>query len=158
MTNYIIIKRNELQQQTDLKNYYLGEALKRKDADADTLQSSTDDKELFVMFLKRALNELISAVALRFSSVTYNINDEYVEITFDTANNRRAHLQPILKQSIINYLVNEMIMHWLHLKYPAMAQPYIALRASLHQNVQQLLAKFYNNTPTRRRSTDLAGI
>ncbi len=158
MTNYILIKKNELQQQINLKNFYMGEAAKRKDADADTLQSSNDDNELFVMFLKRALNELISAVALRFSSITYNIDNEFIEISFETGGKSRKHLLPMLKQAITDYLVNELLMHWLQLRQPIMAQAYIAMRAILHQNVQQLFAKFYNNTPTRRRATDLAGI
>ena len=158
MTNYIMIKKNELQQQADLKNFYMGEAVKRKDADADTLQSSTDEQELFVMFLKRALNELTSAVALRFSSITYNIDNEHVELSFETPDDSRAHLLPMLKQAITDYLVNEILMHWLQLRQPVMAQPYMVLRASLHQNAQQLFAKFYNNRPTRRRATDLAGI
>lgn len=158
MTHIILIKRNELQQQADLKNFYMGEAAKRKDYDADTLQSSTDDKELFVMFLKRALNELVATVALRFSSINYNVGDEYIEIKFDTPDNKRAHLVPMLKQAITDYLVNELLMHWLHLREPMMAQPYMALRAPLYQNVQQLFAKFRNSTPTRRRATDLAGI
>ena len=46
MRNTIFIKWNELQQQINLKNFYMGESAKRKDADADTIQSSTDDKEV----------------------------------------------------------------------------------------------------------------
>lgn len=158
MTNYIIIKRNELQQQADLKNFYMGEAAKRKDVDADTLQSSTDEKELFVMFLKRALNELTSTVALRFSSIKYNVGDEFVELSFDTIGNSRTDLLPLLKQAIIDYLTNELQLHWLQLRQPTMSQANLALRASLYHNVQQLFAKFYNSKPTRRRTTDLAGI
>lgn len=158
MTNYIMIKKNELQQQVDLKNFYMGEAAKRKDTDADTLQSCTDEQELFVMFLKRALNELTSAVALRFSSITYNIDNEHVELSFETPDDSRARVLPMLKQAITDYLVNEILMHWLQLRQPIMAQPYMVLRPSLHQNVQQLFAKFYNNKPIRRRATDLAGI
>lgn len=158
MTNYILIKKNELQQQTNLKSFYMGEAAKRKDADADTLQSSTDENELFVMFLKKALNELVSAVALRFSSITYNIEEDFIEITFDTPDNSRAHLLPMLQQSITDHLVNELLINWLQLRYPIAAQPYIALRASLYHNVQQQFAKFHNNKATRRRATDLAGI
>ena len=146
MTNTILIKRDELQQQIDLKNYYLGDAAKRKDVDADTLQSSNDEKELFVMFITRALNELVTAVALRFSSITYTIEDEYIELTFETAGEGRPHLLPLLKQAITDYLVNETLM------------PYMIMRQSLESNVQHLFAKFYNSTPVRRRSTNLAGI
>ena len=110
------------------------------------------------MFLKRALNELTSAVALRFSSITYNIDNEHVELSFETPDDSRARLLPMLKQAITDYLVNEILMHWLQLRQPIMAQPYMVLRPSLHQNVQLLFAKFYNNKPIRRRATDLAGI
>lgn len=158
MTYHILIKREELQQQADLKNYYMGEAAKRKDNDADTLQSSTDEKELFVMFIQRALNELTAAVALRFSSISYKVEPEYIEITFDTHDNKRSHLLPMLKQAIIDHLVNEVLLHWLQLRQPYMSQPYMALQATLYHNVQQLFAKFYNSRPTRRRATDLAGI
>lgn len=158
MTNTILIKRDELQQQIDLKNYYLGDAAKRKDADADTLQSSNDERELFVMFITRALNELVTAVALRFSSITYTIENEYIELTFETANEGRTHLLPLLKQAITDYLVNETLMQWLQIRQPIMAQPYMIMRQSLESNVQHLFAKFYNSTPVRRRSTNLAGI
>ncbi len=158
MTHCIIIKRNELQQQIDLINHYMGEAAKRKDLDADTIQSSTDDTELFVMFAQRALNELISAVALRFSHINYRIDKSYIEITFETNNNRRSHILPLLKQSIIDYLVNEIILQWLLLRQPMLAQPNMAIKASLYNNVQQQLAKLYNNPCVRRRATDLAGI
>ena len=158
MTNCIHIKRNELQQQIDLRNHYLGEAAKRKDADADILQSSTDEKELFVMFTQRALNELTSAVALRFSDISYNITEEHIEITFSTNNEKRSRLLPSLKQAITDYLANEIIMQWLLLRQPMLAQPQMAIKPSLFEHTQQIFAKFYNNTPVRRRATDLAGI
>lgn len=158
MKNTILIKRDELQQQIDLRNFYMGESAKRKDNDADTLQSSTDEKELFAMLLSRALNELVNAVALRFSFINHRIEEEYIEISFDTADSRRIHLLPMLKQAVTDYLVNEIIMQWLLLRQPVMAQSYMTLRASLYNNVQQLFAKFYNSTPVRRRSTNLAGI
>ena len=50
MKNTILIRWNELQQQIDLRNYYMGESAKRKDIDADTIQSSKDEKELLLMF------------------------------------------------------------------------------------------------------------
>ena len=56
MRNTILIKRNELQQQIDLRNFYMGESAKRKDIDADTIQSSKDDEELLLMFADRAAN------------------------------------------------------------------------------------------------------
>lgn len=158
MKNTILIKWNELQQQIDLRNYYMGESAKRKEIDADTIQSCNDDKELLLMFARRACNELVTAVALRFRNITCEANDEYIEFAFESNSAQLEHLIPILKQAVTDYLVNETTMHWLLLRQPQMAQPYISLRSTLYSNVQHLLAKFYNRNSPRRRPTDLAGI
>lgn len=158
MRNTIFIKWNELQQQINLKNFYMGESAKRKDADADTIQSSTDDKELFIMLVQQAANELFTAVALRFPYLELKTNEEYIEFTFESKSNKLDHLLPLLQQSIVDYLVNEVRMHWLLLNQPQMAQTNISLRNSLYNNVQQMFAKFYNTEKVRRRATNLAGI
>ena len=158
MKNTISITRNELQQQIDLRNYYMGESAKRKEYDADTIQSSKDDQELLYMFIKRACNELITAVALRFPYISADTGEEYIEITFDTETAYPEHLLPMLEHSITNYLVNEATLQWLLLRKPEMAQSYISLRASLYNNVQHLFGKIYSRKKLRRRATDLAGI
>lgn len=158
MKNTLIIDRNALQQQVNLRNHYMGEAIKRNDLNADILQSNAEDEDLFLMFLREACNELLSTVALRFESVTYEIGSEYIQITFESSELLRPHLMTLLKQSIIDYLVNELVLQWLLLRRPDAASSYISLRSALFQNVQQQLAKLCNTKKIRRRSTDLAGI
>lgn len=158
MKNTITIKRDGLQRQIDLRNYYMGEAAKRKDIDAVTIQSSNDDEELLYMFIDKACNELVTAVALRFPYISTNSNKENIEITFDTEAPYPSHLLPLLQQAITDYLVNESIIHWLLIRRPEMAQGNISLRASLYSNVQHMFAKIYNRHRIRRRATDLAGI
>lgn len=158
MKNSITIKWNELQQQIDLRNYYMGESVKRNDNNADTIQSSKDDEELFLMFAHNACNELVTAVALRFPSIGYTIESNDITFTFETPDDTRSHLLPMLTQAIKDYLVNEMTMQWLLLRQPNLAQTYISLRGNLNSNVQFMFAKFYNRERTRRRATDLAGI
>lgn len=158
MKNTILIGWNELQQQIDLRNFYMGESAKRKEIDADTIQSSKDDKELLLMFATQAANELVTAVALRFPYVAWEAADGYLTFTFECADNSREHLLPMLKQAITDYLVNEIRMHWLLLRQPQMAQANISLKSTLYSNVQHLFAKFYNRNKVRRRPTDLAGI
>ena len=158
MNNTILIRRDELQQQIDLRNYYIGDSAKRKDPDADTIQSSKDDEELLLMFAHKAANELVTAVALRFPDIAYEVEKEYISFNFETKDNSRRHLLPMLRQGILDYLVNEVTMQWLLLRQPQMAQANISLRSSLYSNVQHLFAKFYNSTKVRRRATDLAGI
>ena len=158
MKHTISIKRNELQQLINLRNYYMGEAAKRKDPDAATIQSCTDDEELLYMFMKRACNELLTSVALRFPSISGNVGNENIEITFEAETECPEHLLPMLQQAITDYLVNETIMQWLLLHSPQMAQSYISLRTSLYCNVQHLFGKIYSRKKLRRRTTDLAGI
>ena len=158
MKNTIIIDRNALQQQVDLRNYYMGEAIKRNDLNADVVQSNAEDKDLFLMFLKEACNELLSAVALRFVSLSYEIDKEYILITIESEGNIQPHIIPLLKQSINDYLVNELVLQWLLMRRPEVASNYISLRPILYNNVQQQLAKLSYTRKVRRRSTDLAGI
>lgn len=136
----------------------MGESAKRKDIDADTIQSCKDDEELLYMIIRKACNELVSAVALRFPSVGFEIGNEDITIFFDTEYEIPGHLLPMLQQSVTDCLVNETNMQWLLIRRPDMAQAYISLRISLFENVQRLFAKIYNKKKTRRRATDLAGI
>lgn len=158
MKNNITIRISELQQQIELKNFYMGESAKRTDKDADTIQSSKEDNELLLTFISTACNELVTAVALRFPYINYTIDDKSIIFEFETQDNSRSHLLPMLCKAIADHLVNDAIMHWLLLRHPAMAQPYISLRASLCSNVLFMFAKFYNTKRLRRRSTNLAGI
>ena len=164
MKNIISIPESELQQQIDLRNFYMGESAKRKDMDADTIQSCKDDKDLLHMFIHTACNALVTAVALRFPSISYTFEkdeeDEELKIIFEfeTENGQRSHLLPTLQRAITDFLVNETIMQWLLVRRPNMAQTYITLRANLYSNVMTVFAQMYNSKRTRRRATDLAGI
>lgn len=156
--NTIIIERETIEHQVHLRNYYMGESAKRSNINADTIESSNDEKELFGMFIQAACNELVSSIAMRFASASYNINDEYISITFSSFNNSRQALLPQLRQAVTDYLINEVTLQWLLLRNPQMANSYISLRTTLYNNVQQQFAKFSNIKKVRRRSTDLAGI
>ena len=158
MKNRITIERSELQQQIDLKNFYMGDSAKRTDKDADTIQSSKDDEELLCMFVKTACNELVTAVALRFPSISYTMDDKIIAFDFETEKELRNDLVEMLRHSIIDYLVNEAIMQWLLLRRPGMAQLQISQRGNLYRTVQFMFAKLYNTRKTRRRATNLAGI
>ena len=164
MKNIISIPESELQQQIDLRNFYMGESAKRKDKDADTIQSSKDDKDLLNMFMHTACNELVTAVALRFPSISYRIEEdeddegEKIVFEFETENGLRSHLLPTIQRTISDFIVNETIMQWLLVRSPNMAQTYVTLHTSLYSEVMLMFAKMYNSKKIRRRATDLAGI
>ena len=158
MKNTILIRRNGLLQQIHLRNYYMGETAKRKDNDADTIQSSKDDEDLLLTFIHTACNELVTAVALRFPFISYTIDEENIIFEFETPGNIRSHLLPMLQRATADYLVNEATMHWLLLRRPEMAKNCISVRTELCSNVLFTFAKLYNTQKIRRRATDLAGI
>lgn len=154
----IIINRNELQQETDLKTYYMGEAIKRKDLDADTIESSTDEHELFTSILNKAMSELVTAIIQRFSSVKYKVEEEYVNIIIESEIQQRNDLLPLLKQKIKDYLTNELLANWLALRQPMLSQNYQFKHMEWLSSVKEVFAMFYNKKKVRRRSTNLAGI
>ena len=154
----INIEWSVLRQQINLRNFYMGESAKRNDLNADTIQSSKDDDSLLLMFTQKACNELITAVAARFPSITAQADGENISFTIKTETTPPSHIMPMLTQAITDYLVNEVNMHWMLTVKPEMAQTYISLRNGLYNNVQYILSKLYNKNRPRRRSTDLAGI
>ena len=158
MKNRITIERSELQQQIDLRNFYMGESAKRNDKDADTIQSSKEDEDLLITFTHTACNALVTAVALRFPSISYTIDEKEIVIEFETPDGSRSHLLPVLERATLDYLVNETRVQWLLLRRPGMAKSSISLRPELCSNVLFTFAKLYNNKKIRRRSTNLAGI
>ena len=158
MNNTITISWNELQQQIDLRNFYMGESAKRNDLNADTMQSCKDDDKLMLIIAQKACNELITAVAVRFPEITSLADTTSVTFGIETETAPATHLVAMLKQGIKDYLANEIGMHWLLTVRPDMAQTNISLRNSLYNNVQMTFAKIYNKQRIRRRPTDLAGI
>lgn len=153
----ILLDREEVMQEVHLRNHYMGEALKRRSTDADILQSSGDDDELFGIFTREACNELIAPFANRFAAISYIVDERYIGFNLSTPGTIKEDVIPFLKQAIKEYLTNELAMQWLLLRNPENAQNYISLRTTLFNNVQQHLAKLCNNR-VRRRATDLAGI
>ena len=166
MKNTITIPESELQQQIDLRNFYMGESAKRKDIDADTIQSCKDDKDLLHMFMHTACNALVTAVALRFPSISYAIkkveesdeDEKNIVFEFETADDSRSHLLPNLQQAITDFIINEVLLQWLLVRRPELAHIYITQRANLYSNAVFMFAKMYNSKRTRRRATDIAGI
>lgn len=153
----ILIKKEELTHQIDLRTHYHAESEKRKDLNADIGETSFDDEELLNTFLSKAINELTADQSGRLENISYKINRDYLDIRFNSNDETRTNLLPILKQAITDYLVNELLTQWLLIRYPAWSQSYIAMRNELYSRVKELFAAFCNRK-IRRRPTNLAGI
>ena len=152
----VLINKEELLHQIDLRTHYHVDAEKRKDLNADIGETSFDDEELLDTFLRKAANELIASQAGRMK-ISFRVARNYFDFTFDADNEKVEHLLPILKQAVTDYLVNEIMTQWLLIRYPTWSESYIALRNELLSQVKELFAAFCNRK-IRRRPTNLAGI
>ena len=157
MEQTILIEKTELTHRVDLLTHYHAQGEKRKDLNADIGETSFDDEELLDAFLMKATNELVSHQSARLENISFRITDDYIQISFNATNENSAHLLPLLKQTIVDYLVNELMTQWLLIRYPAWSEPYIAMRGELNAHVKDLFAAFCNRK-IRRRPTNLAGI
>ena len=157
MEQTILIEKAELGHRVDLLTHYHAQGEKRKDLNADIGETSFDDEELLDTFLLKAVNELVSHQSARFEDISYRIGDDYLELSFTGTAVNSARMLPLLKQAIVDYLVNELMIQWLLIRYPAWSQPYIAMKSELLRSVKDLFASFCNKK-IRRRPTNLAGI
>ena len=153
----IIIKKEELTHQIDLRTHYHAESEKRKDINADIGETSLDDEELLDTFINKATNELIASQSGRFPTISCKIKNNYIDISFIGSDETRNKQLPILKQALTDYLVNELMTQWTLIRYPAWSQQYIAMRSELTSQVRELFTIFCNRK-IRRRPTNLAGI
>ena len=158
MKTTLTIGWKEVQQEIDLRNFYMGEAIKRREADGDIMQSCSDDKELLVSFANMACNGLITAAALRSHIINFGIDNNNITIMFEADDDCHELLLPRIQKSITDFLVNEIIIQWLLLRKPQMAQTYIYMRDGLCNNAIKLIAKMCNPQRIHRRATDLGGI
>ncbi len=153
----ILINKEEITHRIDLLTHYHADKEKRNDLNADVGETSCEDEEILETFLQKAINELIASQTERLKNISYKINNDYIEIHFIGSDERRSNILPILKQTITDYLVNELMAQWLLIRYPAWGQSYIAMRNDLYAQVKELFSCFCKRK-IRRRPTNLAGI
>ena len=153
----IYINKQELLQQVDLRTHYHAEVGKRTDLNADTGESSADDTELMDMFLHKACNELVAPQIARFDNIEYRIDEQGIYIIFESRHNVPEQKLPILKQSIIDFLVNELMTQWLMIRNRSWSDTYIAMRNELFDKAQRLFDLF-SFKKIRSRPTDFAGL
>ena len=153
----IYINKQELLQQVDLRTHYHVEVGKRTDLNADTGESSADDTELMDMFLHKACNELVAPQIARFDNIEYRIDEQGIYIIFESRHNVPELKRPILKQSIIDFLVNELMTQWLMIRNRSWSDTYIAMRNELFDKAQRMFDLF-SFKKIRSRPTDFAGI
>ena len=158
MKHEIYINKEELLHRVELLTHYHSEADKRIDLNADTGEATPDDEELMDTFIRKAVCELIIPQTTRLGEITYDTGRDNIYISFTGADNEsHKKLIPILKQSIEEFLVNELMTQWFMIRRRSWSDTYIAMRNELYDKVQGLFDRL-SNRKIRRRSTGLAGI
>ena len=153
----VIIKKSDIQQQVSLRTHYHFEGEKHINPDANKGETSTDDQEIMEMYLQKSLGRLAAEHTERLKDITFRSDERYVSLKFNGSDDSRSSLLPLLKQTLTDYLVNEILIEWLLVRQRAWSDPYIAMRSELHRQVKDVLAQFCSRK-IRRRPTNLAGI
>jgi hypothetical protein len=153
----IIIKREELLHQMNLRTHYHAECEKRRDPDADVGETSVDDEEIIDTFLRNSVNAIVMEQRERLKDISCKLTDGYLSVKFTAPVEGRDNLLSMLKQSLTDYLVNELLIQWLFIRQRSWSDSYVAMRSEFYNRVRDIFASFCNRR-IRRRPTNLAGI
>lgn len=145
--------------EVDSRTYYQGEALKRKDADFVSIQTSVDDYDALRTFIETALNNTSGRLIKRVKEFEWIIDDEGITIHLIPYNRIPPHADKVaklLKKAIFDYIVNYSIYEWLLVVKPELASVSESRNEPLLWDIVKFIGMISGNL--RRRATDLAGI
>lgn len=143
----------------DSKTFYQGEALKRKDIDFVSIQTSSDDYDLLHSFIKTALNNISGRLIKRVKAFEWGIDGEKIFMNFIPHNRIPPHANKVIKlleEAIFDYIVNYCIYEWLLVVKPELATVTEKRNDLLLWDVVKFIGMI--SGMVRRRATDLAGI
>lgn len=149
----------DLYSEIEVRTYYQGESLKRKDADFVSIQTSEDDREALLTFIETALNNTNGRLIKRVKECEWDINNENVIIQLIPYNRIPPHADKVVKlleKAIFDYIVNYCIFEWLLVVKPELASIAEKRNDSLLWDVVKFIGMI--SGMVRRRPTDLAGI
>lgn len=153
------IKRADLFSEINMRTYYQGESLKRKDMDYVSVQTSSDDEDVLSPMMETALNEIYGKLIKKVKEFEWRVEDGAVKMRFYSYNRFPPHAEKVvelLKKSIIDYIANFCVAEWLHVVEPELSPPVEQKKDLLMYRVIRHVAMLSGHI--RRRATDLAGI
>lgn len=154
----IAIPTERVLSEINLKTYYQGESLKRKDADFVSIQTSEDDYDVLYTFIETALNTINGRLIKRVKNFEWVINEDItISLTpYDRIPPHADKVVELLKKAIFDYTVNYCIYEWLLVVKPELA----SISGSRNEILLCDVVKFIGmlSGAIRRRATDLAGI
>lgn len=156
----IEIAKKDILSDIHFRTYYQGEALKRKDVDFASIQTSSDDEDIIGTFLDTALNEICGKMIKRVQDLTWDTSGENVKIELyphkRIPESDAAKVTKLLQKSILDYISNKCIVEWILVVNPELVSAAASRTDSLEWEVLKHIGMI--SQMTRRRATDLAGI
>lgn len=153
------IKRADLFSEINMRTYYQGESLKRKDTDYVSVQTSSDDEDILSPMMETALNEIYGKLIKKVKKFEWEVEDGIVKMKFYPYDRLPPHAEKVvelLKKSIIDYIANFCVAEWFHVVKPELAPLVEQKNDLLMYRVIRHVAMLSGQI--RRRPTDLAGI
>lgn len=154
------IPKKDILSDIHFRTYYQGEALKRKDADFASIQTSSDDEDILGTFLDTAVNDVCGRMIKRVQDLTWDTSGENLKIELyphkRIPESDAAKVVKLLQKSILDYVSNRCVVDWLLVVNPDLASAPASRSASLEWEVFKHIGMI--SQMTRRRATDLAGI
>lgn len=155
----INIQLSSIFSEIDIRTYYQGESLKKKDADFSSIQTSSDDYDMLRSPVETALNNISDRLIKRVRCFEWQIDDEKISISLVPYERIPPHADKIvelLKKAIWDYIVNYVHYEWLLTVKPELAPVPEQRDEKLMWDVVKFIGMI--SGIVRRRATDLGGI
>lgn len=161
MTNElkIAIPASDIFSEVNIRTYYQGESLKRKDADFVSIQTSEDDYDALRTYIETALNNINGRLIKRVREFDWIITSGNITITllpYDRIPPHADKVVKLLEKAIFDYIVNYCIYEWLTVVKPELSSVTERRNDILLTDVVKFIGMI--SGMVRRRATDLAGI
>lgn len=155
----IAIPASSIFSEVNIRTYYQGESLKRKDADFVSIQTSEDDYDALRTYIETALNNINGRLIKRVREFDWAITSENITISLVSYNRIPPHADKVVKlleKAVFDYIVNHCIFEWLLVVKPELAPVAENRNDALIRSVVKFIGMI--SGMVRRRATDLAGI
>lgn len=155
----IEIQLSAIFSEVDVRTYYQGESLKKKDADFSCIQTSSDDYDTLRTPIETALNNINGRLIKRVRDFKWSVDEAALNIELIPHNRIPPHVDKVvllLKKAIFDYIVNYVCYEWFLMVNPELAPIPEKRSEALMWDVVKFIGMI--SGMIRRRATDLAGI
>lgn len=155
----IEIQLSSIFSEVNLRTYYYGESLKKKDADFSCIQTSPDDYDTLRTPIETAVNNINGRLIKRVWDFKWSMDAAVLSIELVPYNRIPPHADKVvllLKKAIFDYIVNYTSYEWFLIVSPELSQFPEKRNDTLMQDVAKFIGMI--SGMVRRRATDLAGI